>query len=144
MERFVSHSEQETEAFAQRFARRLDAGSTLAFRGGLGAGKTAFVRGLAHGLGCSDAVSSPTFAIVQEYYGGRLPLFHFDWYRITDLNDLYSTGFFEYLDRGGVCAIEWSERVPSALPEDAVFITMTPSESPETRLITIESGARTD
>lgn len=121
MQSFVSMSERETEAFAESFAKTLKAGSVVAFEGDLGAGKTAFVRGLARGLGCTDSVSSPTFAIVNEY-DGALPLFHFDMYRIETLGELYSIGFFEYLERGGVLAIEWSENIYSALPDDSTFV----------------------
>ncbi len=123
MKSFVSHSEKETESFAENFAKSLKAGDVVAFEGDLGAGKTAFTRGLARGLGCTDSVSSPTFAIVNEY-SGAIPLFHFDMYRIESLGELYSIGFFEYLDRGGVCAIEWSENIYSALPQNTVFVSL--------------------
>jgi len=121
MESFVSHSEKETYEFAEKLTARLSRGSTLAFEGGLGAGKTAFVRGVAKALNARDSVSSPTFAIVNEY-DADIPLFHFDMYRIETLSELYSIGFFEYLERGGICLIEWSENIYSALPEDTVFV----------------------
>ena len=107
--------------FAESFAKTLKAGSVVAFEGDLGAGKTAFVRGLARGLGCLDSVSSPTFAIVNEY-DGALPLFHFDMYRISGWEDLYSTGFFDYIELGAVLACEWSENIENALPENTIFV----------------------
>ncbi len=138
MEIFVSKSERDTEAFAERFAASLKAGTVVAFEGDLGAGKTAFVRGLAKGLNCTDSVSSPTFAIVNEY-DGSLPLFHFDMYRIETLGELYSIGFFEYLERGGVLAIEWSENIYSALPDDSTFVTIEKIDE-TTRKITVKEG----
>lgn len=104
----TTHSPEETEEFAARFAPRLRPGDVLAMSGDLGAGKTAFVRGLARGLGYDGPVQSPTFTLVNEYLGGRLPLFHFDLYRLSDPEELYDLGFEEYPDRGGVCAVEWS------------------------------------
>lgn len=138
MESFISNSERETEQFAQSFAKRLSRGSVIAFEGSLGAGKTAFVRGLARGLGCTDSVSSPTFAIVNEY-DGEIPLFHFDMYRIETLGELYSIGFFEYLERGGICAIEWSENIYSALPDDSIFVCIE-RLSDTSRKITVTEG----
>ena len=119
---YVSHSEAETEALGVRLADELKAGAVIAFTGDLGAGKTAFTRGLARGLGVGGRVTSPTFTIVNEYEGGGLPLFHFDMYRLEDAGDLFDIGWEDYLDRGGVCAVEWSERVEEALPEDAVTV----------------------
>ena len=138
MQTFISKSEKETEGFAESFAKKLKAGSVVAFEGGLGAGKTAFVRGMAKGLNCTDSVSSPTFAIVNEY-DGDLPLFHFDMYRIETLGELYSIGFFEYLERGGVLAIEWSENVYSALPDNSVFVIIEKLEE-NVRKITVQEG----
>lgn len=138
MEVFVSNSERETEQFAESFAKRLSRGSVIAFEGTLGAGKTAFTRGLARGLNSKDSVSSPTFAIVNEY-DGDIPLFHFDMYRIETLGELYSIGFFEYLERGGICAIEWSENIYSALPEETVFVSIE-HISQSQRKITVREG----
>ena len=138
MKTFVSKSERQTEQFAEDFAVSLKAGAVVAFEGDLGAGKTAFVRGLARGLNCSNSVSSPTFAIVNEY-DGSLPLFHFDMYRIETLGELYSVGFFEYLERGGVCAIEWSENIYSALPDDSIFVVIEKIDE-NTRKITVREG----
>jgi len=127
--KYISHSELETEAIGEAFAERLApkiaaGGAVIAFAGDLGAGKTAFVRGLARGLGYSGRVTSPTFAIVNEY-PGKVPLFHFDMYRLSCSDDLFDIGWEDYLERGGVCAVEWSERVADAMPADAVHITIT-------------------
>ena len=119
---FLSHSPVETEALAQRLAEKLCAGDVVAYEGGLGMGKTAFTRGLARGLGYGGHVTSPTFTIVNEYEGSRLPLFHFDMYRLGGPEDLFDIGWEDYLDRGGVCAVEWSEMVTDALPPQTVFV----------------------
>ena len=116
MERY-SASEQETEAIGREMAQRLAPGAVVAFTGDLGAGKTAFVRGMAQGLGISQRVTSPTFTIVNEYEGGTLPLFHFDMYRLRDADDLFDIGWEDFLRRGGVCAVEWSETIQEALEE---------------------------
>ena len=118
-------------------AQRLQGGEVIALFGGMGRGKTAFTRGLAAGLGSRDPVSSPTFALVQEY-AGRLPLYHFDMYRIESWDDLYSTGFFDYLESGGVLVIEWSENIDAALPEGTIWIHMAPGEKETDRVITVE------
>ena len=109
---FPSNSEAETEELGNRLAQVLVPGSVVAFTGDLGAGKTAFVRGLARGLGITQRVTSPTYTIANEYEGGRLPLFHFDLYRLSGEDELYEIGWEDYLARGGVCALEWSERAP--------------------------------
>lgn len=121
---------------AQALAAQLHGGEVIAFTGGMGAGKTAFTRGLAIGLGAGDVASSPTFAIVNEY-PGRLILEHFDMYRIESWDDLYSTGFFDYLDTDRVLAVEWSENIAAALPEDAITIDIQPGETENQRIITI-------
>ena len=120
---YLTHNEIETEALGETLARRLGPGDVVAYRGDLGAGKTAFTRGLARGLGCTGRVTSPTFTVVNEYEG-RLPLFHFDLYRLEGEDALYDVGWEDYLDRGGVCAVEWSERVESALPKNTVTVTI--------------------
>ncbi|MCR4614653.1 MAG: tRNA (adenosine(37)-N6)-threonylcarbamoyltransferase complex ATPase subunit type 1 TsaE [Clostridiales bacterium] len=125
---YISKSEQDTEQLGFRLAGNLKAGDVLAFFGDLGAGKTAFTRGLARGLGITDAVSSPTFSIVHEY-DGRIPLFHFDMYRVNSWDGLYSTGFFDYLERGGIIAIEWSENIENVLPEGYIRIEITRTDS---------------
>ena len=135
---FLSHSTAETEAAGEALARRLRPGTVLAYQGGLGMGKTAFTRGLARGLGCEDRVTSPTFTIVNEYEG-RIPLFHFDMYRLPDADALFDIGWEDYLGRGGVCAVEWSERVEDALPEDTVWVRIRHSpENDDWRIISVE------
>lgn len=132
-------SEAETEALGARLAAVLAPGSVVAYRGGLGMGKTAFTRGLARGLGYKGRVTSPTFTIVNEYEGGRLPLFHFDMYRLEGADALFDIGWEDYLDRGGVCAVEWSELTEEALPPETVFVTIARSpEGENARAITIE------
>ena len=118
---FITTSPEETEKVAQALGKCLTPGTVLAFSGDLGAGKTAFTRGLARGLGATDLVSSPTYTIVNEYLSGRLPLFHFDMYRLTSEDDLFDIGWEDYLLRGGICAVEWSENVSGAM-EDAMEI----------------------
>jgi len=137
---YQSTSAPQTEAFARDLAEKLRPDDVLAFRGGLGAGKTTFVRGLAAGLGDSSEVSSPTFAIVHEYRCTP-KLYHFDMYRITSIDDLYSTGFFDYLETGAILAIEWSEMIDDALPENTTFITITAGEG-DKRTICIEGDER--
>ena len=117
----TTHSAAETEALGERLAARLTGGEVIAYTGDLGAGKTAFTRGLARGLGITDRVTSPTFTIVNEYEGGRLPLFHFDMYRLSSSDELYDIGWEDYLARGGVCAVEWSEIVSDALEENELI-----------------------
>ena len=136
---YLSHNEIETEALGARLAAVLPPGSVVAYLGGLGMGKTAFTRGLASGLGYAGRVTSPTFTLVNEYEGGRLPLFHFDMYRLADSEALFDIGWEDYLDRGGVCAVEWSELVEDALPPDTIYVTMTRCpEQDSWRTITIE------
>ena len=136
---YLAHNEIETEALGARLAAVLTPGAVVAYQGGLGMGKTAFTRGLASGLGYAGRVTSPTFTIVNEYEGGRLPLFHFDMYRLADSEALFDIGWEDYLDRGGVCAVEWSELVEDALPADTIYVTMTRCpEQDSWRTITIE------
>ena len=135
---YTTNSPEQTEALGAALAKVLPAGTMLAYRGDLGAGKTAFTRGLARGLGCTDLVTSPTYTIVNEYLGGRLPLFHFDMYRLASSDDLWDIGWEDYLDRNGICAVEWSENVEDAM-EGAVSITIE-KLGEETRRITIEGG----
>ncbi len=137
---YLSNSPEETEALGASLARLLQAGDVLAYRGDLGAGKTAFTRGLARGLGYRDPVTSPTYTIVNEYSGGRLPLFHFDMYRLTSCDDLWDIGWEDYLDRGGVCAVEWSENVADAL-EAPITVTIEKTGD-SSRRITLEGGDR--
>lgn len=132
---YRTETPQETEALGEALGRVLPPGSVVAYTGGLGAGKTAFTRGLARGLGIQDRVTSPTYTIVNEYEGGRLPLFHFDWYRLSDAEELFDIGWEDYLSRGGVCAVEWSENAPEAF--DAP-VRVTIWQAGEARLISIQ------
>lgn len=139
---FITNSPEETEKIGAAIGKIIPAGTVLAYRGDLGAGKTAFTRGLARGLGFTEAVTSPTYTIVNEYLGGRLPLFHFDMYRLSSADDLFDIGWEDYLSRGGVCAVEWSEQVADALPEGTVYVTLTRHpEHDGWRSITVEGGA---
>ena len=135
---FLTNSPEETEKVGAALGRILLPGTILAYRGDLGAGKTAFTRGLARGLGAAEQVTSPTYTIVNEYLGGRIPLFHFDMYRLRSSDDLFDIGWEDYLDRGGVCAVEWSENVDDAM-EDALYITIE-KLGEGARQITIEGG----
>ena len=133
----LSHSPEDTEDIGARLAEQLEPGAVVAFTGDLGAGKTAFTRGLARGLGVPDRITSPTFTIVNEYEGGRLPLFHFDMYRLGSADELFDIGWEDYLRRGGVCAVEWSENIADALEEDAVRVDIRRGASDQERVITI-------
>ena len=133
---FLTNSPEETEAVGAGLAQQLKNGTVIAYRGDLGAGKTAFTRGLARGLGYTGLVTSPTYTIVQEYLGGRLPLFHFDMYRLSSSDDLWDIGWEDYLEWGGICAVEWSENVEDAM-ENAIFVTIEKTGE-ETRKITVE------
>ncbi len=121
---YTTHSESETEALGAAFAKTLPAGAVAALYGELGCGKTAFVRGMARGMGIGCLVNSPTFTIVNEYLGGpgTIPLFHFDMYRLGGADELYDIGWEDYLGRGGVCAVEWSENVPGAFDGDEIAV----------------------
>ena len=135
---YLSHNTEETEALGKELAAHLRPGNVIAYLGDLGAGKTAFTRGLAQGLGCTGRVTSPTFTIVNEYEG-QIPLFHFDMYRLSDADDLFDIGWDDYLSRGGICAVEWSERIEDALPADAVVVTIRRcEENDDWRRITLE------
>ena len=135
---FITTSPEETENIGAALGRALPGGTVIAYRGDLGAGKTAFTRGLARGLGYREPVTSPTYTIVNEYLGGRLPLFHFDMYRLASSDDLFDIGWEDYLDRGGICAVEWSENVADAM-EDAVTVTIEKTGE-NARRVTIEGG----
>ena len=134
---YTTHSPQETEALGEKLGQRLLGGEVLALFGGMGMGKTALTRGLARGLGAEDGVSSPTFALVHEYRG-RVPIYHFDMFRVDGWDDLYSTGFFDYLESGGVLVIEWSENIENALPENAVRIAISRGAEEDERVFRIE------
>ena len=135
---FITKSPAQTERVGEALGKRLSAGAVIAYRGDLGAGKTAFTRGLARGLGITESVTSPTYTIVNEYLGGRLPLFHFDMYRLGGEDELFDIGWEDYLERGGVCAVEWSENVPDAM-ENAISVTIFRLDE-DTRKIVIEGG----
>ncbi len=136
MFRVVTHNAAETEAIGYRLAKQCKSGTVVAFFGGLGMGKTAFVRGMAQALCPTAEVSSPTFALVNDY-GGNPPLVHFDMYRVTGWEDLDTTGFFDYQEAGAVLAVEWSENIEAALPNDAVRVTIKRLSENE-REITVE------
>lgn len=135
--RMISNSVEETERLGADLAARLPAGSIVAFTGDLGAGKTAFVRGMAQGLGVTERVTSPTFTIVNEYEGEGLPLFHFDLYRLEDAEELFDIGWEDYLSRGGVCAVEWSERAVEAM-EDCIRVDIRRGSHDGQRILEIE------
>ena len=138
-----SGSEEDTYQAGFSLGQKCVPGTVIAMRGDLGAGKTVFVRGLAAGLGLSARVTSPTFTIVNEY-DGRIPLFHFDMYRLSSSDELFDIGWEDYLGRGGVCAVEWSERVTDALPQDTVFVDIARhAENENWRVITVMGGERT-
>ena len=134
---YISNSVTDTEALAARLAEKLRGGEVIAFTGSMGMGKTAFTRGLVAGLGGGDVVSSPTFALVNEYEA-RLTVQHFDMYRVSGWDDLYSTGFFDYLDTGSVLVIEWSENIDGALPDDVIRIDIQKGEAETERIIAID------
>ena len=136
----LSHSPEDTEDIGARLAEQLEPGAVVAFTGDLGAGKTAFTRGLARGLGIPDRITSPTFTIVNEYEGGRLPLFHFDMYRLGSADELFDIGWEDYLARGGVCAVEWSENVAEALEADCLRVDIRRGERDNQRIITVTRG----
>ena len=135
---YFTNSPAQTEDLAAAFVKLLRPGTVIAFRGDLGAGKTAFTRGLARGLGITDPVTSPTYTIVNEYLSGRIPLFHFDMYRLRSADELFDIGWDDYLERGGICAVEWSENVADAL-EDPFVVTIEKVDE-TTRKITFEGG----
>ena len=138
----ITKSPEQTELLGKKLAELLRPGNVIAYYGDLGAGKTAFTRGLAAGLGIREAVTSPTYTIVNEYLSGRMPLFHFDMYRLSSSEELFDIGWEDYLARGGVCAVEWSENVADALT-DAISITIEKDPAQlDWRKITIEGGAR--
>ena len=135
---YITNSPAETEAVGIALGKTIKPGTVIAYRGDLGAGKTAFTRGLARGLGSTELVTSPTYTIVNEYLGGRMPLFHFDMYRLASSGDLWDIGWEDYLDRCGVCAVEWSENVDDAM-ENAISVTIE-KLGEDTRRITLEGG----
>lgn len=137
--RKITKSVLETEAFACEIAKMISTGAVIAFFGGLGMGKTAFSRGFVKGRGVDAEVSSPTFSLVNEY-GGQPPIYHFDMYRVESWDDLYTTGFFEYIDMGAILLVEWSENIENALPEDTIRVEIERGESDNERIITVTGG----
>ncbi len=136
---YITNSPEETEAVGQALAQKLQPGTVIAYEGDLGAGKTAFTRGLAKGLGAKERVTSPTYIIVNEYFFGKMPLFHFDMYRLGSSDELWDIGWEDYLERGGICAVEWSENVRDAV-QDALKVRIEKTGD-SSRKITIEGGA---
>ena len=132
MKEIISESTLRTEQIGEELAASLNGTEVIALFGGLGMGKTAFTRGIARGLGFSDGVSSPTFALVNEY-SGKYPIYHFDMYRVNTWDDLYSTGFFDYLGNG-IVIIEWSENIEEALPPETLRISISKGENENTRI----------
>ena len=137
---YISKGEKETEALGARLGELVSPGAVIAYTGDLGAGKTAFTRGLARGLGVTDRVTSPTFTIVNEYEGERMPLFHFDMYRLGSSDELFDIGWEDYIARGGVCAVEWSENVDDALEEDTIRVDIRRGDNDSQRRITVTNG----
>ncbi len=135
----ISKSPNETEEYAEKLGKHLNGGEVIAFFGGLGMGKTAFTRGMAKALGVDEEVSSPTFAIVNDY-GGNPPLYHFDMYRVETWDDLYASGFFDFYEAGGILAVEWSENIENALPENTIRVQIERGEHDNQRIITIDGG----
>ncbi len=137
--KIITHSPEETVDAGVKLGKMLSAGDVIAFKGGLGAGKTTFTRGIAVGLGLGDNVTSPTFALVNEYIGKKISLYHFDMYRIETSDDLESTGFYDYPFEDNVVAVEWSENIADALPENTIYISINTIDD-DTREITVENG----
>lgn len=135
--KFISNSENDTKNIAETIAENLKPNDFIALFGGMGMGKTTFTRHLAKALGYDGEVSSPTFAIINEYNGGRLPIYHFDMYRIETFDDLYSTNYFEYCEMGGICICEWSENIENVLPDDYIKITISKGENENSRIFEV-------
>ena len=134
----TTNSPEQTELLGKKLAARLNPGDVIAYYGDLGAGKTAFTRGLAAGLGVTECVTSPTYTIVNEYLSGRMPLFHFDMYRLSSSEELFDIGWEDYLARGGVCAVEWSENVADALDDDCLRVDIRRGGEESRRVISVE------
>ena len=141
MQKFITNSADETTELGIKLGQSLKGGTVVAFFGGLGMGKTAFTRGLAKALCVKEEVSSPTFAIVNDY-GGNPPLYHFDMYRVETWDDLYASGFFDFYEAGGILAVEWSENIENALPENTIRVNIERGEHDNQRIITIDGGVQ--
>ena len=140
----TTHSPVETRAFGERLARQLQAGDVLLLQGNLGAGKSELTRGIARGLGVADTVTSPSFTILNVYEDGRVPLYHFDWYRLQSAEELYEMGMDEYLGGDGVAVVEWPSQCPEAIPEDCLEVAIEPLGESERRLTVTRRGAFRD
>ena len=141
--RIITHSPQETIDIAKKLGALLRKGDIIAYKGNLGAGKTTFTRGLAVGLGLGDIVTSPTFALVNEYCGEKLSMYHFDMYRIETEGDLESSGFYDYDFENNIAVIEWSENIDGFLPKNTIYITINAVGDTDREIIT-EDGGRFD
>ena len=141
MQKFITNNADETTELGRKLGQSLKGGNVVAFFGGLGMGKTAFTRGLAQALCVKEEVSSPTFAIVNDY-GGNPPLYHFDMYRVESWDDLYASGFFDFYEAGGILAVEWSENIENALPENTIRVQIERGEHDNQRIITIDGGVQ--
>ena len=137
----ITHSPGETRAFGERLARQLQAGDVLLLQGNLGAGKSELTRGIARGLGVADTVTSPSFTILNVYEDGRVPLYHFDWYRLQSAEELYEMGMDEYLGGDGVAVVEWPSQCPEAIPEDCLEVAITPLGDTDRRLTLTPRGS---
>ena len=137
---YITDNAPQTERLGEALGKALKAGTVIAYTGDLGAGKTAFTRGLARGLEIPERITSPTFTIVNEYEGGRLPLFHFDMYRLGSSDELFDIGWEDYLVRGGVCAVEWSENVDDVLDDETIRIDIRRGDNDDQRRITITNA----
>lgn len=138
MTKYTSSSLSETLKIAKDLAKTLKPNDIIAYSGSMGMGKTAFTRGLVQALGGGDIVSSPTFAIINQYDCPNLIVYHFDMYRVETWDDLYSTAFFDYLDTGAIMIIEWSENITGALPEDVIYVDIAMGENEDSRIISID------
>lgn len=137
MKEYQSFSEKETQKIGEDIAAHLKPGTVITLTGDLGAGKSVFARGIAKGLGISGPIPSPTFTILQEYVQGRIPLYHFDWYRIEDEEELYEIGVEEYLYGQGICLIEWPQKAEKVLPKEYISIKIVKGEEPNVRKILV-------
>ncbi len=140
---YITHSPEETITLAQDFAKKLKGGDVIAYRGSMGAGKTTFTRGLCIGLGIGDDVTSPTFALVNEYRGDKITLYHFDMYRVMNADALETTGFYDYISEDAVIAAEWSENIDGCLPENTLYVTIERIDE-NTRKITLPEDDEID
>ena len=135
-ETIILHNEQETIEYGKKLGQQAAPGQILALTGDLGAGKTTLTKSIAAGLGISEMITSPTFTIVKEYHSGRLPLYHFDVYRIGDIDEMYELGYEEYFFGSGLCVVEWADLIEELIPEEAMWISIAYGEREEERICT--------